>query len=239
MKRSAILGAMTIPANLQTIQARIAAASGRAQRNSAEMRLVAVTKTIAVEPINAALAAGITDIGENRVQEAEGKFAQLNSPVCHHLIGHLQSNKVRLAVELFDWIHSVDSIKLAEKLNHWAGILGRRLVVLAQVDLGKEPTKEGVEVEFLPPLADYLANCTQLDFRGLMTVPPYFDDVNLTRPYFAQLRALKEQLNNHLAKPLTELSMGMSHDFEVAIEEGATIIRVGTALFGVRPPKND
>lgn len=229
---------MTIPTNLQTIQARIDAACRRVQRNPQEIRLVAVTKTIDIEPINQALAAGVTDIGENRVQEAERKFPQLNSPVCHHLIGHLQTNKVRPAVELFDWIHSIDSIKLAEKLNHWAGTLGRRLVVLAQVDLGKEPTKEGVEVEALPALANYLASCSHLDFRGLMTVPPYFDDVNLTRPYFAQLRALKDQLNNQLTQPLTELSMGMSHDFEVAIEEGATIIRVGTALFGARPPKN-
>jgi pyridoxal phosphate enzyme (YggS family) len=190
--------------------------------------------------VQEALNIGVADIGENRVQEAEEKLPYLvtstNQKVCCHLIGHLQSNKVRKAVELFDWIHSIDSIKLAERVNRIAGELGKHTIVLAQVDLGKEETKNGIDESELNDLATYLANAKHLDFRGLMTIPPYFEDPIATLPYFTHLSELLNELNSKkfTTKPLTELSMGLSHDFEVAIQAGATLIRVGTAIFGRR-----
>lgn len=228
---------MSIKENLTEIQSRIAASCEKAGRNINEVRLIAVTKTFPVEVINEALSIGVTDIGENRVQEAEEKFPYLtNQKVCKHLIGHLQSNKVRKAVELFDWIHSIDSIKLAERVNRVAGDSGKRLTVLVQVDLGKEATKNGIDESQLNDLAAYLATANHLDFRGLMTIPPFFEDPNKTLPYFHQLSELLNGLNQKKVypKPLTELSMGMSHDFEVALQAGATLIRVGTAIFGTR-----
>ncbi len=215
---------MSIKSNLQKVKRDI-----ETHARTSNVRLVAVTKTFPVSKILEAINAGVTDIGENRVQEAAEKFPQL-PPVTKHLIGHLQANKARRAVELFDWIHSVDSVALARRLDRLAGDLGRRPVVLAQVDLGKEATKSGVPVEGLSELADALMQCSNLDFRGLMTLPPFFEDPELVRPYFAKLRELLEQL----PYPLTELSMGMSHDFTVAIEEGATIVRIGSAIFGGR-----
>lgn len=227
---------MSIKENLTEIQTKINSACERFGRNPKEVRLIAVTKTFPVEPILESLAEGVTDIGENRVQEAEEKFPYLPKNVCRHLIGHLQSNKVRPAVELFDWIHSVDSLSLAQRINRIAGELGRCPVVLAQVDLGKEETKNGIDEVLLPELAAYLAAAKNLDFRGLMTIPPYFEDPNQTLSYFQHLHELLDKLNESKisSKPLTELSMGMSHDFEVAIQAGATIIRVGTAIFGTR-----
>jgi PLP dependent protein len=203
------------------------------------VRLVAVTKTITPARIAEALAAGQLEIGENRVQEAETKFPELiNGPWashwCRHLIGHLQANKARRAVELFDWIHSIDSVKLAARLDRIAGELGRRPVVLAQVDIGHEATKNGIDESELPELADYLAGAAHLDFRGLMAIPPYLPDLEAVRPFFSHLRELKEQLQQRGNLTLPELSMGMSHDFEVAIEEGATLVRVGSAIFGAR-----
>ncbi|MCS6885147.1 MAG: YggS family pyridoxal phosphate-dependent enzyme [Acidobacteriota bacterium] len=218
---------MSIKNNLEAIRQQI-------NLKGRNVRLVAVTKTFPVETILEAIAAGITDIGENRVQEAATKFPHLPTSITKHLIGHLQSNKARKAVELFDWIHSVDSVALARKLDRLASDIGKTLVVLAQVDLAKEPTKSGASVEELPELAATLAASRSLDFRGLMTLPPFFEDPERTRPYFAKLRQLLAELNSTLPKPLTELSMGMSHDFSVAIEEGATIVRIGSAIFGHR-----
>jgi pyridoxal phosphate enzyme (YggS family) len=226
---------MSIKENLTEIQNKINFACKKFNRDPKEVRLIAVTKTFPVEAILEALEAGAQDIGENRVQEAEEKFPHLPN-VCRHLIGHLQSNKVRRAVELFDWIHSIDSLSLAERVNRIAGELGRRPIVLAQVDLGKEETKNGIDENLLPELAAYLASAENLDFRGLMTIPPYFEDPNQTFSYFSKLQELLNKLNQSKIspKPLTELSMGMSHDFEVAIQAGATMIRVGTAIFGSR-----
>ncbi len=228
---------MSIKENLNEIQARMVAACEKANRSINQTRLIAVTKTFPAEVINEALAIGVTDIGENRVQEAEEKFPNLsNYKVCRHLIGHLQSNNARKAVELFDWIHSIDSINLAERVNRIAGELGKHPSVLVQVDLAKEPTKNGIDESQLHDLAIYLANAEHLSFRGLMTIPPYFEDPSTTLPYFRRLSELLNELNNKklFAQPLTELSMGMSHDFEVAIQAGATLIRVGTAIFGNR-----
>ncbi|MEW6734832.1 MAG: YggS family pyridoxal phosphate-dependent enzyme [Acidobacteriota bacterium] len=228
---------MSIKDNLAQLRERINAAATSAGRAVAEIRLVAVTKTVSTDKIKEAIAAGITDIGENRVQEADDKVVELsNLGLCYHLIGHLQANKVRRAVELFDFIHSVDSIKLAERLNRVAGELGRRPVVLAQVNIGKEETKSGIDEAQLMSLAKYLAACQHLNFRGLMAMPPFLADAASVRPYFRRLRDLLALLNagKISALPLTELSIGMSHDFEAAIAEGATIIRVGTAIFGAR-----
>lgn len=231
---------MSIQENLFEIQSRIIKACQKANRDLNQVRLIAVTKTFPVDVINKALELGITDIGENRVQEAEEKFPylinQIDRPVCKHLIGHLQSNKVRKAVELFDWIHSIDSIKLAERVNRIAGELGKCPTVLVQIDLGKEETKTGVDENELTDLVIYLATAKHLDFRGLMTIPPYFEDPITTLSYFNQLSNLLSEINNKkiTPHPLTELSMGMSHDFEVAIQAGATLIRIGTAIFGTR-----
>jgi PLP dependent protein len=227
---------MSIKENLSSIQSRIVKACQKANRNPNEVRLITVTKTFPVNLIKEALRAGVTDIAENHVQEAEEKFSQLPNDVCHHLIGHLQTNKVRRAVELFDWIHSIDSIKLAERVNRIAGELGRQIVVLAQVDLAKESTKTGIDESELIDLATYLGRAENLAFQGLMTIPPYFENPAKTVRYFRRLRELLEDINSRpiLPNPLTELSMGMSHDFEYAIAEGATMIRVGTAIFGDR-----
>jgi hypothetical protein len=232
---------MSIKENLTQIEIRISEACKKANREIKNVKLIAVTKTFPVELINESLSVGVTDIGENKVQEAEEKFPNLSTnKVCRHLIGHLQSNKVRKAVELFDWIHSVDTIKLGERINRVAGELKKRPVVLAQVDLGKEATKNGIDENELNDLAIYLGSAENLDFRGLMTIPPYFDDPKETLPYFLRLKELLNELNNKnvSTKPLTELSMGMSHDFEFAIEAGATLIRVGTAIFGNRNKLN-
>lgn len=228
---------MSIKENLSEIQSKIDTACKKFNRNLNDVRLIAVTKTFPAEVINEALSVGVADIGENRVQEAEEKFPALsNSKVCRHLIGHLQSNKVRKAVELFDWIHSIDSIKLAEKVNRVAGELGKCPIVLAQVDLGKEPTKNGIDESELNDLVAYLATVQHINFRGLMTIPPYFENPSETLPYFLRLRDLLSEINSKKTYPKTliELSMGMSHDFEVAIQAGATLIRVGTAIFGTR-----
>lgn len=178
-----------------------------------------------------AMAAGVTVFGENKVQEGEGKIVELGRDVAEwHLIGHLQSNKARKAVQLFDVIHSVDSVELAERLERICIDEGREeLPVFVQVDLAGEQTKSGIPESDLPRLIAYLKTCKCLRFNGLMLLPPFFDDPEATRPYFKRLRALRDE---HI--PGGELSMGMSHDFEVAIEEGATIVRVGTAIFGMR-----
>jgi PLP dependent protein len=188
-----------------------------------------------VETLRAALAAGAVDLGENRVQEAEAKIRELGRAANWHLIGHLQANKARRAVELFDVIHSLDSVPLALRLDRLCGELGRaELPVLAQVDLGGEATKNGISEADLPALIEALAGCEHLRLQGLMTLPPYFPQLEKVRPYFRRLRELRDAWRSAFAGA-GELSMGMSHDFTVAIEEGATMVRVGTAIFGPRP----
>ena len=184
------------------------------------------------------LSAGITDFGENRVQEAEGKIVELGRTAARwHLVGHLQTNKAGRAVKLFDCIHSLDSVDLAERLDRLCVAAGREeLRVLIQIDLGGEETKTGVEPRELPELLSALKECQRLRLTGLMTLPPYFENPDCARPYFRTLRELRDELQTqgHFGERAGELSMGMSHDFEIAIEEGATMVRVGTAIFGER-----
>jgi PLP dependent protein len=220
-----------ISENLNDIRRRISAAAARSGRRENEVKLVAVSKTHPAETLREAIAAGVSIFGENKVQEAEGKIAEIGRRDAEwHLIGHLQSNKARKAVQLFDFIHSVDSVELAQRLERICGDERREsLSVLVQVDLALEATKSGVPESGLPELVEVIRGCRHLKLEGLMVLPPFFDDPEVTRPFFRRLRELRDELI-----PGGHLSMGMSHDFEVAIEEGATIVRVGTAIFGER-----
>lgn len=226
---------------LQDVRARIEAAARRSQRDPAAIRLIAVSKTHPADLVRQAIDAGVADLGENRVQEAETKIAELGRERARwHLIGHLQSNKARRAVQLFDVIHSLDSATLARKLDHACQEENRDVLpVLVQVDLGHEATKSGVEESELRGVVDAVTNSQRLQLAGLMTLPPFFEEAELARPYFASLRALRDKLREHgsFGNAEGELSMGMTHDYEVAIEEGATMVRVGTAIFGQRQPR--
>jgi PLP dependent protein len=229
-----------IAANLGRLRERVMRAAERSGRRADEITLVAVSKTFPVEAIRAAFDAGLRHFGENRVQEMQAKRPQLADLSTHwHFIGHLQSNKARLATQLFDRIDSVDSVPLAQKLDSAAGELGKRLGVLVEVHVGGEATKSGVSESALSSLAESIATLPHLDFDGLMTVPPYSDDPEQTRPHFRKLFELRDKLSERLGRHLPTLSMGMSHDLEIAIEEGATEIRPGSALFGVRSKKAD
>jgi pyridoxal phosphate enzyme (YggS family) len=221
---------------LTRVHQQIARAAERAGRRAEEITLIAVSKTFDPATVQQAVDAGVRDLGENRVQEAIAKAPMVKGDVRWHLIGHLQSNKARHAVETFQVIHTIDSVELAVRLDRIAGQAGRRPVVLVQVDLAHEPTKSGADEDELPAIIEALDSAQYLEFRGLMTLPPFFDSAEKTRPYFRKLRSILEGLNRGRApdRKLTELSMGMSHDFEVAIEEGATMVRVGTAIFGSR-----
>jgi pyridoxal phosphate enzyme (YggS family) len=225
-------------ANLPAVRGRIDTAASRAGRNADDVKLVAVSKTHPVDVLNDALAAGIHVFGENKVQEAESKIESIGREKAEwHLIGHLQSNKARRAVQLFDVIHSVDSLELATRLERICTEENREsLPIFVQVDLAREETKSGVEESDLPALVSYLRLCRRLRFEGLMLLPPYDDDAEATRPYFRRLREIRDELagQNAFVGGRGELSMGMSHDFEIAIEEGATVVRVGTAIFGER-----
>jgi hypothetical protein len=236
---------VSISENLAAVHVRIACAAVRVGRNPDEVALVAVSKTFSAEHIREAFAAGVRHFGENRVQEWEGKFSQVaDLDATWHLIGHLQSNKVRRAAGLFHSIDSVDSLSLAQKLDHAyaefladnpGGILPpTRLAILIEVRLSTELTKSGVHADELPALAGAVLALPHLNLRGLMTIPPLLNNPEDVRPYFRRLRELRDELAARLGSPLPVLSMGMSHDFEVAIEEGATQIRLGTALFGER-----
>jgi pyridoxal phosphate enzyme (YggS family) len=227
--------------NLERIEAQIAMACREAGRSRAEISLMAVSKMHPASAILAAEALGIRIFGENRVQEFQEKSVALGAAGTtgaeFHLIGHLQSNKAARAAELFSSIDTLDSLALAERLNQAATRLGRRLVVLIEIKLSHEPSKAGVlpDSEELRLLLEGLPGLTALELRGLMTVPPYLKDLAAVRPYFARLRKLRDQLAaEHPRLSFAELSMGMSHDFPAAIAEGATQVRIGTALFGAR-----
>jgi pyridoxal phosphate enzyme (YggS family) len=230
--------APTIIGILARIRERIARAAHRAGRRAEEITIVAVTKTHSSDAIIAAYDAGLRHFGENRVQEFESKLPSLtNLKPTWHLIGHLQSNKAARAARLFDRIDSVDSLALAQRLDAAAAAENKHLGVLIEVHLSDETTKSGVSEAELPALAESVATFPYLHLQGLMTIPPFLDDPESVRPFFRKLAALRDQLSRNLARSLPTLSMGMSHDFEVAIEEGATEIRPGTALFGPRPAK--
>jgi pyridoxal phosphate enzyme (YggS family) len=223
---------------LQRVREKIAVAIARANRQPEEVTLVAVSKTHPVEMIREALGAGLTDFGENRVPEAEEKIPQVGRDKARwHLIGHLQSNKARRAVELFDVIHSLDSAGLAQKLNRYCLALERsEFPVLIQVDLAHEATKSGATEDHLREIVDAVRQAAALRLIGLMTVPPFFEDVEQVRPFFRKLRELRDELRTQgvFGDRPGELSMGMTHDYEIAIEEGATMLRIGTAIFGER-----
>jgi pyridoxal phosphate enzyme (YggS family) len=225
--------------HLKNVNERIAAAAVRSGRSPSDVTLVAVSKTHPAAIIQQAIAAGATDLGENRVQEAEAKIPLVGRDAARwHLIGHLQSNKARRAVELFDVIHSLDSVALAQRLDRVCGEVKRKVLpVLIQIDLGKEATKSGAAENEVPEIIDAIKQTQALRLRGLMTLPPFFDDPEMARPFFSRLRELRDKLTGQgaFADQSGELSMGMTHDFEVAIEEGATMVRVGTAIFGARP----
>jgi pyridoxal phosphate enzyme (YggS family) len=230
-----------LAASLAGVRKRIEEACQRSDRDPATVRLVAVTKAKAASVVRDAIAAGMQCFGENRVQEASDKIKELSIDsgsvgVEWHMIGHLQSNKARRAVELFGTIHSVDSLRLAERLNQAAADLDVEPAVLIQVNLGNEETKSGVQPQETLALARQIAGLPNLNLRGLMAVPPYKDSLEEIRAYFRTLRLLRDEVLHSGAadSSFKELSMGMSHDFEVAIEEGATMVRVGTALFGRR-----
>jgi pyridoxal phosphate enzyme (YggS family) len=226
--------------NLGRIEAQIAAACREAGRGRSEVALMAVSKMHPASAIDAAEALGIRLFGENRVQEFQEKRLQLAevTPAAEfHLIGRLQSNKAVRAAEIFSSIDTLDSVSLADRLNQAANQLGRRLRVLIEIKLSPEASKAGLEPDSseLQMLLERLPELSALDFRGLMTVPPFLDDLAAVRPYFKRLRILRDQLAAaHPRLSFTELSMGMSHDFPVAIAEGATQVRIGTALFGPR-----
>jgi len=228
---------MSIAANLARIKERIAAAALRAGRRPESVKLVGVTKTVDSPRVELAVQAGLEILGENYVQEAREKISRFQGRVRWHFIGRLQSNKAKHAVQLFDLIHTVDSLKLAEELDRRAGAIGLIIPVLIQVNLAAEVTRGGVRVENVRALVERAARLDHLRIRGLMTMPPYFDDPDRARPCFRRLRELSEEIAA-LGLPgaeMTELSMGMSGDFEAAVEEGATLVRVGTAIFGARP----
>jgi len=231
-----------LAARLESIRDRVSAAAKRCGRAPEEVRLIAISKTHPASVIKRVIEFGAADIGENRVQEAEGKIAEVGRHAARwHLVGHLQANKARRAVNLFDVIHSVDSIDLARRLNRLCVEEGvEKLEVLIQVDLGQEETKSGIDESELTHLVDSLGPLSRLELTGLMTLPPFFDKPEQSRPYFRRLRELRDELaaRGAFGSGKGKLSMGMTNDFEVAIEEGATMVRVGTAIFGERGPRH-
>lgn len=225
-----------IKQNVEAVFERIEKAALRAGRKPEEVILLAATKTRSAEQIRQAFEAGVRFFGENRVQEAKEKIPKLSDlkGAVWHMIGHLQTNKVKDAVKLFNAIESVDRERLVEQLQKRLSKVGGSVEVFIEVKLSPEESKHGCSPELLEPLAEKILRAENLKLVGLMTVPPYFKDPLKAAPYFAKLRKLRDKLQNSLGINLPHLSMGMSHDFEVAIAEGATIVRVGTAIFGPR-----
>jgi len=233
-----------IKENLLGVMEKIEKAARKVGRDPNEIKLVAVSKTVEAARIKEAIEAGASILGENYVQEAQKKIEEIGRPACTerfgegrpvswHFIGHLQSNKAKYAIRLFDMIHSLDSIPLAEELNRRAEQADRVIKVMVEVNLSKEATKFGTDEETVLNLAKRIHHLNHLYLEGLMTMPPYFDSPEMSRPYYIALRELKERMVKE-GIPMKELSMGMSNDFEIAIEEGATYVRVGTAIFGAR-----
>ena len=220
--------------NLEAVRERIATACARAGRPLESVRLLAVSKTYGPEAVGAAAAAGQTRFGENRVQEAAAKIPACPGHLQWHLIGHLQSNKAAQAAQLFDWIHSVDSLKLLEALDRHAGEAGRRLEVMVQVNVSGERSKSGLAPGEVPAVLAAGSRLPHVQIRGVMTIPPLAEDPEKSRMFFRELRERRDGWAAQTGLDLAELSMGMTHDLEVAIEEGATFVRVGTGIFGAR-----
>jgi PLP dependent protein len=226
---------MNLAANLEQIGARMQAACARVGRDAAEVTLLAVAKGQPPERVRAAADLGLRLFGENRVQEARMKIGQCPGKLRWHMIGHLQSNKCRDAVHFFECIQSVDSLALAEEINKWADRAAKTLPIFLEVNVAGESSKFGYSPERLLAEVVQVNALRRLELQGLMTIAPWTPDPEKARPVFRRLRDLKNQCEQTLGAPLTHLSMGMSGDYEVAIEEGATLLRLGTALFGARP----
>ncbi|MFO7666269.1 MAG: YggS family pyridoxal phosphate-dependent enzyme [Desulfobacterales bacterium] len=220
---------------------RINKAASSSGRNPEKIRIVAVTKTVPAEKIREAVASGISIIGESYIQEARNKYDLISEiPVSWHFIGHLQTNKVKYAVTTFDLIHTVDSVRLAVEIDHQSGKLNKIQDVLLQINIGREETKSGMNEEDAADIIKEVARFQNISVKGLMVIPPFSDDPEIVRPYFSSLRILQDKIRSLLVSDgiqnisMDELSMGMSGDFEVAIEEGSTLVRIGTAIFGER-----
>jgi pyridoxal phosphate enzyme (YggS family) len=222
--------------NLLMVLDRMDQAAKRAGRDPEEIKLVTVSKTVEPARIREAIEAGVTILGENYVQEARRKIEEIGHGIQWHMIGHLQTNKAKYAVSLFDYVHSIDGISLAREIDRRAAQKGRRVRALVEVNLSGETSKFGIAPEDVMELIQHVASLKHISIEGLMTMPPYFDDPERARPYFVGLRELRDRVRREKIEGLRmdELSMGMSGDFEAAIEEGATMIRVGTAIFGER-----
>jgi pyridoxal phosphate enzyme (YggS family) len=223
---------------LVAVRRRVDAAARDSERDPADITLIAVGKTFSAEVVNEAVEAGAADLGENRVQEAVAKKPGV-ADARWHLIGPLQRNKARAALEVFDIIHTVDRFEIADRLQyllteHWPE---RRLDVLLEINVAAEPQKAGADPEEAAEFLEHTLGCDRLAVRGLMAIPPWEEDPEASRPWFRQLRELRDQLEAEVGHPLPELSVGMSHDFEIAIAEGATMVRIGTAIFGPRTLK--
>jgi len=227
---------MDFKKRLENLKDRINKTALKCGRDPESIHLVAVSKTISANRIREAIKAGVTTLGENYVQEARNKFNVLGTlPVSWHFIGHLQSNKAKYAVRLFDLIHSVDSLKLAHELNKQASKVNKIQDILIQINISKEPSKSGSDIQNAANLIKDIVLLENVSVKGLMAMPPFFNNPEKARPYFTALRDLRDQIENVLSEVvLNELSMGMTGDFEVAIEEGATLVRIGTAIFGER-----
>jgi len=220
---------------LAAVRHRVDAAASNCGRDPATITLISVGKTFPAEVVNEAVTAGATDLGENRVQEAVAKKPGV-SEARWHLIGPLQRNKARSALDVFDIVHTVDRFEIADRLQyllteHWPE---RKLDVLLEINVAEEPQKAGAFPEDASELLEHALGCDRLSVRGLMAIPPWVEDPEASRPWFRKLRELRDRLQDEMGRPLPELSMGMSHDFEIAIAEGATMVRVGTAIFGPR-----
>jgi hypothetical protein len=231
-----MLTPMDLKKRLDNVKDRINKTALKCGRDPESIHLVAVSKTIPANRVREAIMAGVTTLGENYVQEARNKFNVLGTfPVSWHFIGHLQSNKAKYAVRLFDLIHSVDSLKLARELNQQAKKVNKIQDVLIQINISKEPSKSGSDIENAANLIKDIVLFENLTVKGFMAMPPFFNNPEKARPYFTALRNLRDQIQKDFPEvDLNELSMGMTGDFEVAIEEGATFVRIGTAIFGER-----
>jgi pyridoxal phosphate enzyme (YggS family) len=221
----------TIADNIAAVRQRIEAAAARAGRNAADVRLVAVSKTHPPEMVREAVEAGLVVFGESRIQEAKAKIPELPGKLEWHFIGHLQTNKAREAVELFRMVQSVDSVRLARELDRCADVAGRTLAVLLECNVSGESTKFGFKPDELLAAMPELNSLRRLEIQGLMTMAPFYEDAEQTKPVFRALRELRGRLQQAHGIPLPELSMGMTHDFEAAVAEGATLVRIGTAIF--------
>jgi len=224
--------------NIKIIRQRIAAAAARCNRSPDSVKLLAVTKTVAPHIVEQAIKAGIMACGENYVQEARDKIALIKEKVQWHMIGHLQTNKAKYVVNLFDYIHSIDRLDLAREIDRRAGLIGRKINILMEVNISGEQSKSGIEASEAIELIKNVSALENLNVQGLMTMAPYSDNPENSRPYFAALKDLQQKIIQEgiAGIQMNELSMGMTDDFEIAIEEGATIVRIGRAIFGERNP---